>query len=65
MRSHLLHLNRMRNHRRLMNWLVLAALIILFAGYRSYTYTEKQAALEFSRQYVKATYADNFQIDEG
>ncbi|MBG9792856.1 hypothetical protein ABD76_10305 [Paenibacillus dendritiformis] len=49
----------------MMNWLVLAAQIILFAGYRSYIYIEKQATLEFARQYVKATYGDNFQIDEG
>ncbi|CAH8772211.1 hypothetical protein [Paenibacillus dendritiformis] len=65
MLSHHFHSNGLHNHRRLMNWLVIAALIVLFVGYRLYIYIEKQAALEFARQYVEAIYGDDFQIDEG
>ncbi|MGG3838598.1 hypothetical protein ABEV00_16450 [Paenibacillus thiaminolyticus] len=65
MLSHHFHSNGLHNHRRLMNWLVIPALIVLFVAYRLYIYIEKQAALEFARQYVEATYGDDFQIDKG
>lgn len=60
MRDHCRRDHRLRDHCRLMNWLVIAGLIVLFGGYRSYIYFEKQAVLEFARQYVKVTYGGNF-----
>lgn len=41
MRSYHFHTNRLHNHRRLMNGLVIAALIVLFVGYRLYIYIEE------------------------
>lgn len=32
MHSYHFNINRLHNHRRLMNWFVIAALIVLFAG---------------------------------